>query len=209
MYRGRGDMELGFIALQSGVGLAAFGSAAALLSILPIAMNQFAIDRAGLTLAFLSPLTDREILAGKAIGNGLIVSATALVCTAGAFVAFPGGSAWLWLSVPIALTATYVLVTPVAAALSAIFPRSVDMNSIGRGSNAHGAAGLLGFLAFIVAGVPCALAVVLASQILHRPALAPLFLLLWLAIAAALAVALFVPVRELFARRRENLAMVV
>jgi hypothetical protein len=39
--------------------------------------------------------------------------------------------------------------------------------------------------------------------------LAPLFLIVWLAITAATAAALFLPVRKLFVRRRENLGMVV
>jgi hypothetical protein len=209
MYRGSGDMQLGFIELESGVGLATFGAFAALLSILPAAMNQFAIDGGGLTLAFLSPLGDRELLAGKAIGNGLVLAGPALLCMAGAFAAFPGGSPWLWLSLPLAVAASYVLVTPAAAALSAIFPRAVDMNSIGRGSNAHGAAGLIGFLAFLAAGAPCGLLVLLATRVLRQPALAPLFLLVWLATSVAIAAALFLPVRKLFARRRENLGMIV
>jgi hypothetical protein len=100
-------------------------------------------------------------------------------------------------------------VTPVAAALSAVFPRAVDMNSIGRGSNAHGAAGFIGFVAFLASGVPCALLVLLATRVLQRPVLAPLFLLAWLGLTIAIAAALFVPVRKLFAARRENLGMVV
>ena len=61
-----------FSMLQTGLGLASFGSFICLISVLPIAMNQFAIDKAGVTMALLSPLTDREYLAGKAVGNALI-----------------------------------------------------------------------------------------------------------------------------------------
>lgn len=209
MYRGGGDMRLGALSLEGGLGLAAFGAFGSLLTILPVAMNQFAIDGAGLTLAFLTPLSDRELLWGKAIGTGLIVALPALVSIAGALLAFPGGSPWLWLAIPLALASTYILVTPAAAALSAVFPRAVDMNSIGRGSNAHGAAGFIGFGAFLVASVPSALLFLLATRVLHQPILAPLLLLLWLGLTIAIAAALFVPVRKLFAARRENLAMVV
>ena len=209
MYRGGGDMRLGLIALDGGLGLATFGAFGSLLTILPIAMNQFAVDGAGLTLVLLSPVSDRELLAGKAIGTGFIVAGPASLSMAGALLAFPGGSPWLWLAVPLALAATYILTAPAAAALSAIFPRAVDMNSIGRGSNAHGAAGFIGFVAVLAAGVPSALLVLLATRVLGQPALAPLFLIVWLGAATATAAALFVPVRKLFAVRRENLALVV
>lgn len=207
--RATGDLRVGFISLESGVGLATFGAAASLLAILPVAVNQFAVDGAGLTLVLLSPVSDRELLAGKAIGNGLTISCPLMLCLLASLVAFPGGSVWLWLSVPLAIAATYVLTSPATAALSAIFPRPVDMNSIGSGSNAHAAAGLLGMMAFAAAGVPCALLVLFATSILGQPALAPVFLLIWLSMCVALAAGLFVPVRKLFARRRENLAITV
>ena len=89
MWRSGEGMDMGFIALESGLGLATFGAVVCLLAILPLAMNQFAIDGAGLTLELLSPLADREILTGKAAGNALLVLVPALVCTAGAFAIFP------------------------------------------------------------------------------------------------------------------------
>ena len=52
--------------MATGLGLATFASGVTLLSILPISMNQFAVDRAGLTMTLLSPLSARQILAGKA-----------------------------------------------------------------------------------------------------------------------------------------------
>ena len=134
-------------------------------------------------MALLSPLTDRDYLAGKAVGNALIAGPPALVCVLAAFITFPGGSVALWLALPIALTSIYLFVAPIAAILSAIFPRVVDLNSIGRGSNAHGLAGLLGMLAFLAAGAPCLLIVMTASRWLHRPALAPVLLLGWCAVA--------------------------
>ncbi len=93
-----------FRLLESGLGLASFGCFICLISILPIAMNQFAIDKAGVTMALLSPLTDREYLAGKAVGNALIGGPPALVCVLAAVIMFPGGSPALWLAIPIALT---------------------------------------------------------------------------------------------------------
>jgi hypothetical protein len=208
MWRGGGLMEFGLTQVNSGLGLAVFGSAVSLLSILPFAMNQFAVDRAGFTLALLSPLGSRQLLTGKAIGNGIIAGTPALLCVMAAAVVFPGGATALWLSVPPALLATYVLAAPPAAALSAIFPRAVELNAIGRGSNAHGVAGLLGLLTFAVAGAPSIFLALLAI-VLGRPILAPVLIVVWCGIALAISRALFHAAAVIFDKRRENLALVV
>jgi hypothetical protein len=208
MWRGGASEELGFLALRSGLALAVFGSFISLLTILPIAMNQFAIDRAGLTLEFLTPIDDRDLLRGKAIANAVTAAVPALLCVVGAAAIFGGGSVALWLTVPLGLAATVFLVAPVAAALSALFPRPVDLNSIGRASNAHTIATLLGMAAYGLAGGLALLLVILAHQLLDRPRLAPLLMLIWCGICFVLARMLFVPVRHLLAKRRENLAQV-
>jgi len=208
MARSEGNVDLGAIKLAGGLGLAAFGAAFCLLSILPIAMNQFAIDRAGLTLALLSPISTRELLVGKAIGNAMIVGGPALFCMAFAYAVFHEGRLALWVSIPLGLLATYALVAPGAAALSAIFPRNVDLNSIGRGSNAHGAAGLLGLLLFVAAGLPAVLLALLSLVFLERPQLTPVLLTVWCVVALALSRLLFVPVALMFDTRKENLALV-
>jgi hypothetical protein len=194
------------LTLQTGLGLASFGSFVCLMSVLPLAMNQFAVDRAGVTRALLSPLTDREYLAGKAVGNALIAAAPVLLSLAGCLIVFPGGSPALWLALPLALLSTYLLVAPAAAIFSAIFPRVVDMNSIGRGSNAHGISGLLGLFSFIAAGAP-SLAIVMAVSHWLRPAFVPVALLLWCVLCYGMSLLMFVPARRIFAARRENLAM--
>ncbi len=208
MRRGGGEMEFGFVDLNGGLALAVFASAVCLLSILPFAMNQFAIDRAGLTLQLLSPLRDTDILIGKAVGNGLIVSVPATVCVAVAYALFPSDPPALWISVPLGALGTYILTTPASAALSSIFPRAVDLNSIGRGSNAHGVAALLGMASFVAGAAPPVLLTLVATSVLGRPRLAPLLLLIWCAIATLIAWLLFLPVAALFNRRRENLGLV-
>lgn len=204
----QGQMDLGFLNLTNGLTLATFGAAVCLLAILPFALNQFAIDRSGLTLALLSPLGTRELLAGKAVGNGLIAGGPAVLVVIVSFVLFPGGSLALWLTLPPALVATYALAAPGAAALSALFPRTVDLNSIGRGSNAHGLAGLLGLLLFVAAGLPSGAIAVLTVGLLHRPALTPLVMLAWAGLAVLFSRVLFGGVAVLFDQRRENLGIV-
>lgn len=204
----RGEMELGFTNLTSGLSLAAFGCTVCVLAILPFAMNQFAIDRAGLTLAFLSPLSTREILAGKAVGNGVLVAVPATFVLLVSFTFFGGGPISLWLTLPLALAATYLLVAPGAAALSALFPRAVDLNSIGQGSNPHVAANLLGFVLTLVSAAPAAIIVAVTSGLLHRPSLAPPLMLVWCAMALGASHLLFRAVEMLVDKRRENLGLV-
>jgi hypothetical protein len=206
--RGSG-FDLGPIALNGGFGFASFTSFICLLATLPIAMNQFAVDNAGMTLALLSPLSDREYLTGKAVGNALIAFAPAAICLMVGIAIFRSGSAALWSAIPLALIATYLLISAPAAILSALFPRLVDMNSIGRASNAHGLAGLLGMLAFVVAGGSNLLVVVVATVWLKRPALVPVLLLAWCVIAFIISRGLFAAARRIFAARRENLALLL
>jgi hypothetical protein len=178
------------------------------MAILPIALNQFAVDKAGLTLVLLSPLTDREYLSGKAAGNALIAALPGTFCIVLSFFGLPGAhSLASWAAIPVALLSIYFLVAPAAAAFSAMFPRVVDLNSIGRGSNAHGLSGLLGLLSFVVAGAPNLAIAAAATYWFRRPALTLALLLAWCVIAFHLGRLLFIPARRVFARRRENLAM--
>lgn len=205
-----GDASLlPFVWMSGGLGLASFASAVSLLAILPLAMNQFAVDGPGLTLSLLSPLSTRQLLAGKAVGNGLIAIPTALLCIAIAAAVFRGGSVSAWLSLVLSLIATYALVTPAAAVFSAVLPRVVDMNSIGSRSNAHGLSGLLGLVGFGLAALPSIAIVVVAARLLERPALAPVLLLIWCVASMVLARVLLIPAEHIFNRRRENLALLM
>jgi hypothetical protein len=207
MWRNGGNLDFGSLSLQGGLTLATFGSLTCLTSIFPIALNQFAVDGAGLTMALLSPLTDGEYLTGKAVGNALIAGPLVLFCLVAAFVAFPGGSPAMWLAIPISLVAVHLIVAPAAAMFSALFPRTVDLNSVGRGSNAHGLATLLGLATFVAGGAPCILLTLAASRLLHQPALAPVLLLAWCGLCYGISRLLFVLAGKAFDRRRENLAM--
>jgi hypothetical protein len=205
-WRGGSGVDLGLLAMRSGLALAIFGAFVSVLAILPLAMNQFAIDGAGLTLEFLTPLDDRDLLYGKAVANTVTAGLPALLCIVGAAVFLPGGDPAVWFTVPLALVATLVLLTPAAAALSALFPRTVDLNSIGRKSNAHSAATLLGMLISGVSGGLAAALVLAANRLFHQASLAPVLMLAWCAGCFVIARLLFVPVRRLLASRRENLA---
>jgi hypothetical protein len=209
MWAGGGSMRLGPIRVAGGLALATFATAVAMLSILPIAMNQFAVDRAGLTMVLLSPLRERDYLAGKAAGNALVTALPVMACVLVALALFPGGAAGLWLSLPLGMAAVWLPAAPAAAALSAIFPRAVDMTSVGRGSNAHGAAGMLGLLAFGLSAVPPVLAVLAATRWFGRPSLAPVLVGAWMLVAYGLHRLLMTVAIRIFLTRRENLAMLI
>jgi hypothetical protein len=191
---------------QTGLGLATFGVFASILALLPLAVNQFAIDKAGFTRQMLSPFTIRELLIGKAVGNALIAVIPAVFCLLIPALMFPGGRVGYWLALALAALATYLVIAPAAAALSALFPKTVDLNSIGNSSNAHQAAALLGMLSFAASLSPSALLAVFAMRILHRPELVAPLLLGWCVAAAVLSVLLFVPVTRFVESRRESLA---
>jgi hypothetical protein len=196
------------LAADAGIVMACFACFICSLSILPIALNQFAIDKAGLTRVLLSPLSDHDYLAGKAAGNALIIALPTLVCIVAAFALLPGTrTVASWAAIPVALLSVYSLVAPAAAAFSAMFPRVVDLNSIGRASNAHGVSGVLGILTFVVAGALTLGIAAAATYWFRRPFVTLLILVAWCAVCVLTGRLLFVPARRIFARRRENLAM--
>ena len=205
--RNAGMFDAGFAVLSNGLGLATVSAGTCLLAILPFAVNQFAIDRTGLTLVLLSPLGRRELLVGKAIANGVLVSASTLFCAAASWMLLPGGHPALWINLLLAVAATYALAAPGVAALSAVFPRPVDLNSIGRGSNAHGAANLLGLLLFAAASVPSILVTLVTTGFLRRPVLAPILMLGWFGVCWLSSGVLFEAAALVFDRRRENLGL--
>ena len=202
----RGGLPIPGFQGHYGLALAAMGCFAAILGMIPIAMNQFAIDKAGFSRYMLSPLSIGQLVLGKAVGNALIVAGPMIFCFVLPIVILPGGSPALWVALALAVIATFVLLAPASAALSAVFPKAVDLNSIGNGSNAHQGATLLGMLAFVVATAPAGLLAFVATRWLHRPELAALFLLAWCALAFAISYLLFIPVRRLVANRCETLA---
>jgi hypothetical protein len=205
IYRGVG-VPIPGLDTRNGIGLAVVGLIVSILALLPLAMNQFAIDKAGFTRYMLSPLSVGELLIGKAVGNALIGVGPAAFCFIVAALVFRGGNPALWLALFFSMISTYVLVAPAAAALSATFPRTVDLNSIGHASNAHQAAALLGLVSFFVSAAPCAILVLIATRLLHQPSLAPVFVGVWCALALVIARLLFGPVRKLVASRCEALA---
>jgi hypothetical protein len=204
-----GSFTVGPFASQGPLGVAMFASFIALIAPMPISLNQFGVDRAGLTLTLLAPLTARQILAGKAIGTALVALPPALITTLLTFLLFRTGDPMLWLALLLSLVATYTLASPAASALSIVFPRDVDMNSVGSRSNAHALASVVGMAVFGAAALPSAALTLVATRMLGQPALAPLLIMIWIVVALGIAKLLFVPVERLFESRRESFALLL
>lgn len=204
-YRG-GRIPLPGLNGGTGIGLAVFGLLASILALMPFSANQFAIDKAGFTRQMLSPLSVRELLAGKVVGNGLIALIPGIFCLAIPAMMFPLGWPGFWLGVIFAGLSTFILLAPATTTLSALFPKTVDLNSIGNSGNAHQGAAMLGMLSFVASAAPSGLLTFLALKGLRRPELVPLLLFGWLVIAAGLSYVLFFPVARFVDSRRESLA---
>jgi hypothetical protein len=203
-----GGLPFAFTTLRPGFSMAIFGLALTLLSLAPMSLNQFAVDRAGLTLEFLSPISDRDLLVGKAAGGAIVLAGPAIFVLAVSIAMSLAGPAALWLALAFGAAATYALVAPANAALSAIFPRAANLASVGRDSNAHQGANLLGLLALAAAAAPSALAAAAGLLVFHSAALAALLVGLWCGAAVLLSSLLFRAIEPLIAARRENLAFV-
>jgi ABC-type Na+ efflux pump permease subunit len=179
-----------------------------LLALQQVNLNQFGLDRAGLTLQLLAPVSDRDLVLGKAAGGALLAASSALLCIVPAALIAPGGSPWLWLAVAACGAWGYLMLAPLAAILSALFPKRADLSKLGRAGNPHAAAEILGFLFLAVLPIPPAATMGLALVLTESPALAFAIAAGWAVVAALLSLPLFRLAVRLVAARRENLAMV-
>jgi hypothetical protein len=191
-----------------GVVLALAGVVFALLSLEPVTLNQFAMDRAGLTLEFLSPLSNRELIRGKAAGAAILGGSRALLCYVAALLVAPGGSPFHWLAVLAAGAAIFFVLAPCGAILSTVFPKAMDVGRIGQAGKPHPLASFLGMLCIALGAGPAVLLGLLGLIILQSPALTFFLVVGWALLAAAISVPLFRVAEKSLARRRENLALV-
>jgi hypothetical protein len=191
-----------------GYALLGFQCIFALYALQAFHLNQFASDRSGLSLHFLSPISDRDLLRGKAAGGAVIYGASLGLCFVCTWIVAPGGPTIAWLSVLLAAAATYAWLTPIAAALSALFPRTADLSKTGSGGNPHGLSVLAGTFAIPLLVTPPALVLGIVQDRLDRPVLALAMIAAWALLAIAISIPLLHPVASLVASRRENLALV-
>ncbi len=188
--------------------LAALGTFVAMLSAQAFTMNMFGSDRAGLTLQFLSPMSDAELARGKLLGIGAVIAAAAALAVVAALIVAPGGSPALWVAALLGVAAVYLAVGPVAVWMSALFPVASDLNRTGQGGNPHGLSAVVGMIALAVAAAMTSGIFWIAGWGIGRPALVLPTMIGWLIVVAGVAHPLVIVAARAVTLRRENIALV-
>jgi hypothetical protein len=191
-----------------GVILALGGALLTLLTLEAAVLNQFALDRSGLTLAFLSPISDRELIRGKAAGAAILAVSRAAPCGLIALLLAPGGSPFLWMAGIASAAAAFFLLAPGGAIVSTLLPKTMDAGRIGREGKPDFWASLLGMLFIAIGAGPAILFGLGALLFFESPALAFMGSAGWAVLCAAISIPLFRLAERLLAARRENLALV-
>lgn len=177
----------------------------AIYAIQPFTMNQFASDRTGLTQQWLLPISDLDLVRGKALGGGVLLIVAALLAGLASALSLGVDVPMLWPVVALGGLATYVLITPATGLLSAMFPVPADMSRPGSGGNPHAASMFIGTFLVLMAAAP---AVLVASPIFFPPegSIGQLLVMTaWLVVATTMAWALLRLVARVVTSRRENL----
>ena len=203
-----GEVPFGSLIAGESHVLLGFGCLFGLYALQAFHLNQFASDRAGLSLNFLAPISERELVKGKAVGGAVMYAASVGLCVVCTAFASGGGPTIAWLSVLLGAAATYVLLVPMAAALSATLPRTADLSKTGPGGNPHGLAVLIGTFATMLLSTPIGMVLVFVHDRGGSPGIAAAILLLWLVFAVGAAKVTLGPVSRIVAERRENLGLV-
>jgi hypothetical protein len=188
--------------------LAAVGTLMAMLSAQAFSMNLFGSDRAGLTLQFLSPVSDAELARGKILGVGVIVAAATALAVVAAVIVAPGGSPELWVAALLGAAAVYLAISPVAVWMSALFPVASDLNRTGQGGNPHGLSAVAGMILLVVASAVTGGMFWTVGWVIQRPELVLPVMAAWLIVVAAVAHPLVVLASRAITLRRENLSLV-
>lgn len=179
-----------------------------LYALLAFSMNQFASDRAGLTLQMLTPLRPVDLVRGKAVGCGLVYAAQVGLSLLCAVAVTRSGSPSEWVGVLLGAFAVYALMSPLGALMSAMFPVASDLRDTSSKGSAHGVATLVGTAAAAVGSAPTALALLFVHHGAERPGLALLLTAAWTALALVAAALLLPLAAGPIPRLREHLLLV-
>jgi hypothetical protein len=179
----------------------------ALMSMTAFLTDQFAVDRAGLTLTFLGPATALDLVAGKAIGGLAAFAIPMSIGTIAAAALHPRGSIVVWAGALMCVLAAYLVQSPAAATLSAWFPAPFDLAHLRRG-NPHPLASILGLMLSVLGYTVCAGSFALTLALTQRPVAGLMAATFILAVAAGIARLGWPLAAAAVDARRENLAMV-
>jgi hypothetical protein len=202
------DFPGGRFFVSEGYALLGVGIIFSLYALQAFSMNQFASDRAGLTLQFLAPISDVDLVKGKAVGCGIFLSVAVLLCVVCSLLVAANGSPLVWLAVLLGGAATYILLSPVAVWFSALFPVASDLSKTGTGGNPHSLAFLIGTILVFAFSSPAVMILAIAHHRFHRPGLTLLLMAAWALVAAVIALPLLKLAARALTERRENIALV-
>ena len=195
------------LVIGPGVFVALVSVALPLLSLQPVLLNVFAIDRAGLSLQFLSPLSDRALVRGKIAGGALLMLACTLPSLlVGALVAGVDPLN-VWILALLGAVAAYLLLAPLFAALSVILPRAADLSSLGTAGNPNQFAGMLSLPLILASFLPLPTLLLAAHFLLGNQQIALILMLVWIGVAAMASLGLTRFAAHLLGRRREQLML--
>jgi len=173
-----------------------------------ISMNLFGSDRAGLTLQFLVPVTDRELVRGKLIGFAAVLGVGGVICLAAASAVAHTGALAYWLAVVIGAVAAFFLICPVAIWCSALLPVASDLSKTGAGGNPHPFAMIAGTFCTALFALPTVGCLALAEFVFKSPVSAVFMTGTWMIVAGAIGIPLTHLAAKSVGARRENLALV-
>ena len=171
-------------------------------------LNLFATDGAGLTLALLSPVSDRELVVGKSAGMAFLSAIPMTVITGIVAVFAPPAPLALWCAVLVAAVSSYIVLAPGSALISAVFPKATDMNRLSGASNPNGIATLLGLLLTVLSCSPPALVALMVYFATGSGLVVLLSVLGWGIVAAGISFLMTHAAALVVGARRENLALV-
>ena len=191
-----------FAMFDPGPQLAFGGVAFALLTLHPIVLNQFSIDGTGLTRLFLVPLHELDIVFGKAAAIAILATISSSLCVLASATFHPGSSLLAWPAVVAGSLAAVTLLLPPFLWLSLIFPKPVDLSRLGKASQPHMAAMLIGAIVTVIALLP-SMAIGGLGLMFFGPFVAFLLELLWLAATVLIALPLLRLSAPFVVKRRE------
>ncbi len=139
-----------------GIGLIAVACLSAIFGSNAFSLNLFSVSGRGLAFERLAPLSTFAWVRGKAVGIALLVTLNMALALVVAAILSPERDPRVWLSVVCGGFSVLALYLPAAVALSALFPRPVDLASLSRGGNAHPAASMLGLVSIFPEALPAA-----------------------------------------------------
>ncbi len=169
--------------------------------------NQFAAEAGGFTRQRLSPLSLRELLCGRFAAALTLYAATAVASLLTFWLVFPNAPATVVLTALFAGCAAFALVLPLAALLSATFPRAVDLSRLGSAGNPNSVATMIVTLAIPTAFVPVVSVIALVWWWSQAAVLTAMAAALICAAAIALGLVLLRLIEPAVATRLENLSL--